>query len=214
MRIPTKITLSCIWVAIPACWLSYLTLVCLSCGRTVSRAGGRSVCGHVITKFSRMGWLLHFLTHGAPLARFARQSSAITASQMAKQMVTLRIKMHRSRVSDGFDHFTRVCPASVPYFLSMKSLRNLFAAMAKQFRTFIFVLFFLCFVFFQFLSLFVLLLFSFFFFSLKRRSCLQNKFFCGRLLACWWNTSAVTMKTKSLKSYFGIMTFLYRFDFW
>ena len=33
--------------------------------------------GHVITKFSRMGRLRHFLTHGAPLARFARESSAI-----------------------------------------------------------------------------------------------------------------------------------------
>ena len=28
------------------------------------RAGGRSVYGHVITKFSRMGSLPHFLTHG------------------------------------------------------------------------------------------------------------------------------------------------------
>ena len=32
--------------------------------------------GHVITKFSRMSRLLHFLTHGAKL-RFARESSAI-----------------------------------------------------------------------------------------------------------------------------------------
>ena len=32
--------------------------------------------GHVVTKFSRMGRLLHFLTHGAALARFARESSA------------------------------------------------------------------------------------------------------------------------------------------
>ena len=31
------------------------------------RAGGRLVYGHVITKFSRMGSLPHFLTHGAPL---------------------------------------------------------------------------------------------------------------------------------------------------
>ena len=54
------------------CWLSYFTLVCLLCGRTVSQA----VYGHVITKFSRMGRLLHFLTHGASLARFARESSA------------------------------------------------------------------------------------------------------------------------------------------
>ena len=36
----------------------------------------QAVYGHVITKFSRMGRLLHFLTHGAPLARFARESSA------------------------------------------------------------------------------------------------------------------------------------------
>ena len=41
-------------------------------------ADGRSVYGHVITKFSRMGSLPHFLTHGAPQARLARQSSTIT----------------------------------------------------------------------------------------------------------------------------------------
>ena len=32
--------------------------------------------GHVITKFSRFGRLLHFLTHGAAVARFACESSA------------------------------------------------------------------------------------------------------------------------------------------
>ena len=101
---------------------------------------------------------------------------AITASQMAKQMVTLRIKMHRSRVSDGFDYFTRVCPASFPYFVSMNSLRNLFAALAKQFRTF----FWFCFAVFCFfpISFFICIAFVFLlFFPLKRRSCLQNKFF-------------------------------------
>ena len=35
--------------------------------RTDGRAGGRLVYGHVITKFSRMGSLPHFVTHGAPL---------------------------------------------------------------------------------------------------------------------------------------------------
>ena len=45
------------------CWLSYFTLIWLCCGRTVRR----SVYGHVISKFSRMGRLLHFLTHGIPL---------------------------------------------------------------------------------------------------------------------------------------------------
>ena len=41
------------------CWMSYFTLVCLWCGR--------SVYGHVITKFSSMGSLPHFLTYSAPL---------------------------------------------------------------------------------------------------------------------------------------------------
>ena len=40
------------------------------------RTDGRTY-GHVITKFSRLGGLPNFLTHGAPLARFARWSSAI-----------------------------------------------------------------------------------------------------------------------------------------
>ena len=34
----------------------------------VVRTDGLSVYGQVITKFSRMGRLLHFLTHGAPLS--------------------------------------------------------------------------------------------------------------------------------------------------
>ena len=41
------------------------------------RTDGRSY-GHVITKFSRLHGLPKFLTHGAPLAGFARWSSAIT----------------------------------------------------------------------------------------------------------------------------------------
>ena len=36
--------------------------------------------GHAITKFSRLGRLLYFLTHDAPLARFARESFAIILS--------------------------------------------------------------------------------------------------------------------------------------
>ena len=50
------------------CWLSYFTLVCLWCGRTVAR----SVYGHVITKFSGMGRLPHFLSYGAPPTRALR----------------------------------------------------------------------------------------------------------------------------------------------
>ena len=37
-----------------------------ACGAD-GRSGGRSLYGHVITKFSRMGSLPHFLPHGAPL---------------------------------------------------------------------------------------------------------------------------------------------------
>ena len=42
--------------------------------------------GHVITKFSWMGRLLHFLTHGAPLARFARESSAINFDHFGSRL--------------------------------------------------------------------------------------------------------------------------------
>ena len=50
----------------------------------VVRTDGLSVYGHVIAKFSRMGILLHFLTNGAPLARFARESSAKKVSASIK----------------------------------------------------------------------------------------------------------------------------------
>ena len=54
------------------CLLNYFTLVCLLCGRTDRRA-----YGHVITKISRMGRLLHFLGHRATLGR--AWSSAINS---------------------------------------------------------------------------------------------------------------------------------------
>ena len=48
--------------------LSYIGMpVVWTDGRTVWRAGGRAVYGHVITKFSRMGSLPHFFTHVASL---------------------------------------------------------------------------------------------------------------------------------------------------
>ena len=39
---------------------------------------------YVITKFYRMDSLPNFLTHGAPLARFARESSAISDTGKSK----------------------------------------------------------------------------------------------------------------------------------
>ena len=54
--------------------LLLLSYIGMPVARTVGRAGGRSVYGHEITKFSRMGNLPHFLTHGAPLrALWARE---------------------------------------------------------------------------------------------------------------------------------------------
>ena len=65
-----------------ACGLSYFTLACLWCGRTV----GRSVYGHVITTFSRMGSLPHFLTHGAPLrARLLKWRPSLCSRQQQRQ---------------------------------------------------------------------------------------------------------------------------------
>ena len=52
------------------------------------RAGRRSVYGHVITKFSRMGSLPHFFTHSAPLralrARELRYKECILFSGMKR----------------------------------------------------------------------------------------------------------------------------------
>ena len=56
------------WVAFGLPYLLIeLFYIGISVVRTDSRTVGRSVHGHVITKFSRMGSLPHFLTHGAPL---------------------------------------------------------------------------------------------------------------------------------------------------
>ena len=60
------------------CWLSYFTLVCLWCGRTVAR----SVCGHVIIKFSRTGRLPHFLSYWAlPMRGALRRAWSSTIKQ-------------------------------------------------------------------------------------------------------------------------------------
>ena len=48
-----------------------------------------STYGHVITKFSRLGRLLHFLTHAALLACFARESSANNDDDDDKSIVRL-----------------------------------------------------------------------------------------------------------------------------
>ena len=63
MRFSVKIISSCIWVAMPVDWVILHWYACGADGRS----GGRSVYGHVITKFFRMGSLPHFLTHSAPL---------------------------------------------------------------------------------------------------------------------------------------------------
>ena len=73
MRFPAKIPSSCIGVAIPVDWVILHWYAFGVDGRSL----GRSLYSHVITKFSQMGNLLHFLTHGAPLARLERESSAI-----------------------------------------------------------------------------------------------------------------------------------------
>ena len=55
------------------CWLSFF-FIGITVVRTDGRVGGRSVYGHVITKFCRMGRLPHFLSYGARRA----WSSSIT----------------------------------------------------------------------------------------------------------------------------------------
>ena len=71
MWFPAKMTLSCIWAAIPAnCVISHW-YVCDADGRTDGRA-----YGHVITKICRMDRLPHFLMHGTTPARASRVRGA------------------------------------------------------------------------------------------------------------------------------------------
>ena len=71
--------------------------------RTDSRAGGRSggrpVYGHVITNFSRMGSLPHFLTHGAPRhTRELRYNWPIVWKRTASEISSHLSEKGRSRV--------------------------------------------------------------------------------------------------------------------
>ena len=62
MRFPAKITSSCIWVAIPVDWVILHWFAFGADGWV-----GTLADGHLITKFYRMGRLLHFLKYGATL---------------------------------------------------------------------------------------------------------------------------------------------------
>ena len=66
MRFPAKITSSRIWVAIPVDWVILHWYACGADGRSLRRAVGRCTVTW-LPNFTRMGRLLHFLTHGAPL---------------------------------------------------------------------------------------------------------------------------------------------------
>ena len=73
--------------------------------RTDGLSGGRAVYGHVITIFSRMGRLLLFLTRGAPLARLARESSAlkiyIYISYNINRPLTIKLEVRSQKTSEG-----------------------------------------------------------------------------------------------------------------
>ena len=75
-------------------------------GLSGRRSVGRSVYSHVITKFSRMGRLLHFLTHVAPLARFVRESSAITYYLPFSEQHSFYCAVNRVNISH--EKFTQV----------------------------------------------------------------------------------------------------------
>ena len=78
MRIPAKITSSCIWVVIPVDWV-ILHWFRLWCGRTVSRAGGRCT----VTWLPHfLGWVEYFIF--LPIVLRWRASRARAALQITK----------------------------------------------------------------------------------------------------------------------------------
>ena len=68
-----------------------------ACGAD-GRSGGRSVYGHVITKFSRMGSLPHFVTHGAPL-RASRARAPLLISPRVSKLKRFHSRVDRNKVS-------------------------------------------------------------------------------------------------------------------
>ena len=92
------------------CWLSYFTLVCLWCGRTVAC----SVYGHVITKFSGMGRLPYFLSYGAPPTRALRARVELRYDFNWTTASQLTALADESEVSFHF-HFR----VGVTYFISL-----------------------------------------------------------------------------------------------
>ena len=73
------------------CSLSYFTLVCLWCGRTVGRA-----YGHMITKFSRVDYFifLPMVLRCARCARFAPESSATNRLQYCMRFIIIMRYMY------------------------------------------------------------------------------------------------------------------------
>ena len=62
-------------------------------GSPVVRTDGRAY-GHVITKFSRMGRLPHFLSYGAPSTRALRARVELRYNRLKKKDLSWRLKEH------------------------------------------------------------------------------------------------------------------------
>ena len=82
MRFPSKITSSCIWVAIPVDWVILHWYACDADGRTVGLAVGRCT---VTWLPNFLGWVDYYIFSPMVLrcARFARESSAIRKTNWA-----------------------------------------------------------------------------------------------------------------------------------
>ena len=93
--------------------------------RTNGLSGGQSVHGHVINNFFRMGRLLHFPTHGAPLARFVRESSA-------KKVRTNAI-VYNTALNVVIEDFHPLKEVSTKVKLLRLSMRNSYSTLSKAF---------------------------------------------------------------------------------
>ena len=109
MRFRAKINSSCIWIAIPVGWVILHWYACATHGRSL----GRSVYGHVITKFSRMGRLPHFLIHGAPLRASRARAPLKTTKRTLKN--SYANKFSKTTVVIRFNP-SSVCPF-MPFFV-------------------------------------------------------------------------------------------------
>ena len=101
--------------------------------RTDGRAGGRSMYGHVIAKFSWMGSLPHFLTHGAPLPP-TRALPALRARELRYKKAFLWLRVFYCKLA-----LVKRLSFYIPFRILFSSFHMVFVAFPTKMNFLVFI---------------------------------------------------------------------------